>query len=357
MLIRRKAAYPVGLVVAALVLLAVPATGSADDPVTLRAHGAELAAAERSAQLELFALERRLETARAALAGVEERLSTVERDRETSRQQMRAAKRTLSVSETQLAAQVRALYVEDQPDVLAVFLGASSIEQALEDVDSLERTTDATNNVFEQARAARLKVARLLRSLTARSAELRVLRSAAAARTSELEQAESSRVSYIESLRTQQVLNEQQIAQAVAAAQTASAAASIETVKAEVAPSISSIGAEAVAPSPAPVPEPQPQPSPTPQAPVTKNGRRLTVVATAYMIHGSTATGIPTGPGVVAVDPSVIPLGTRMTIPGYGEGVAADTGSAIKGLRIDVWVANAAQAAQWNWQTVTITLH
>jgi 3D (Asp-Asp-Asp) domain-containing protein len=57
------------------------------------------------------------------------------------------------------------------------------------------------------------------------------------------------------------------------------------------------------------------------------------------------------------VDPTVIPLGTRMTIPGYGEAVAADIGSTIKGLRIDVWVSSAAEAAQWQWKTVTITLH
>ena len=53
----------------------------------------------------------------------------------------------------------------------------------------------------------------------------------------------------------------------------------------------------------------------------------MTVSATGYCLRGTTATGIPVGWGVVAVDPSVIPLGTRMTIPGYGEGVAADTGS------------------------------
>ena len=359
MLVRRKAASPLGLVVAALALLVVPATGLADDPAALQAQGAELAAAEKSAQLELFALERRLDSARTALAGVEQRLGAVERERATSRKELHAAKRTLSASERRLGDQVRALYVEEQPDVLAVFLGASSIEAALDDVDNLQRTTDATNSVLEQAKAARRKIARLLRSLTARRVELRSLRSAAAARASELEQAQASRVSYIADLRDQQVLNEQQIAQALAAAETANAAASIETAKAEVAPSISSIGADAVAqpPPPAAEPQPQPQPSPTPQAPVTKNGRQLTVVATAYTIRGTTATGIPTGPGVVAVDPSVIPLGTRMTIPGYGEGVAADTGSGIKGLRIDVWVATAAQAAQWNWQTVTITLH
>ena len=83
----------------------------------------------------------------------------------------------------------------------------------------------------------------------------------------------------------------------------------------------------------------------------------MTVVSTAYALTGTTATGIPVGPGIVAVDPSVIPLGTRMTIPGYGEGVAADTGGAIIGARIDVWVPTEAQAVTWGVRTVTITLH
>jgi 3D (Asp-Asp-Asp) domain-containing protein len=80
----------------------------------------------------------------------------------------------------------------------------------------------------------------------------------------------------------------------------------------------------------------------------------MTVYATGYCLKGTTATGLPVGPGIVAVDPTVIPLGTRMTIPGYGEGVAADTGSAIKGARIDVWISSCAQAAAFG-RTVTIT--
>jgi 3D (Asp-Asp-Asp) domain-containing protein len=92
-------------------------------------------------------------------------------------------------------------------------------------------------------------------------------------------------------------------------------------------------------------------------SPSTAAGAQLTVVATAYALQGTTATGIAVGPGVVAVDPAVIPLGTRMTIPGYGEGVAADTGGAIKGARIDVWVPTEAQAQAWGVRTVTITLH
>jgi 3D (Asp-Asp-Asp) domain-containing protein len=66
---------------------------------------------------------------------------------------------------------------------------------------------------------------------------------------------------------------------------------------------------------------------------------------------------MPVGWGVVAVDPSVIPLGTRLTIPGYGEGVAADTGGAIRGNRIDLWFPSLAKARAWGRRTVTITLH
>lgn len=52
--------------------------------------------------------------------------------------------------------------------------------------------------------------------------------------------------------------------------------------------------------------------------------------------YGVTATGVPLTKGIVAVDPSVIPLGTHMYIPGYGFGVAADTGGAIVGTIIDL---------------------
>src|ERR671912_24427 len=83
----------------------------------------------------------------------------------------------------------------------------------------------------------------------------------------------------------------------------------------------------------------------------------VTVTVTGYSIRGRTATGIPTAPGVVAVDPAVIPLGTRLTIPGYGEGIAADTGGAVQGNTIDVWFPTHAQALAWGRRTVTITVH
>lgn len=70
-------------------------------------------------------------------------------------------------------------------------------------------------------------------------------------------------------------------------------------------------------------------------------GRVLRMKATAYHPtdgdgRGITATGTKAGRGTVAVDPSVIPLGASVYIPGYGDAVAADTGGAIVGNRIDL---------------------
>lgn len=82
----------------------------------------------------------------------------------------------------------------------------------------------------------------------------------------------------------------------------------------------------------------------------------MTVDAVAYHLPGRTALGLPCRKGVVAVDPRVIPLGTRMHVPGYGRAIAADVGTAIKGRLIDVWMPSIAAARAWGRRTVTITI-
>ncbi len=77
--------------------------------------------------------------------------------------------------------------------------------------------------------------------------------------------------------------------------------------------------------------------------------------STAYTHTGhNTATGTRPAYGTIAVDPRVIPLGTRMYIPGYGYGVARDTGGAIKGNRIDVFFETRSEAIRWGRRSVTI---
>jgi len=85
----------------------------------------------------------------------------------------------------------------------------------------------------------------------------------------------------------------------------------------------------------------------------------ITMEATAYLPtdgggDGITATGIRARHGVVAVDPNVIPLGTRVYIPGYGEAIAADTGGDIIGNRIDVVLEDYGSAMQFGRRTVDV---
>lgn len=84
-----------------------------------------------------------------------------------------------------------------------------------------------------------------------------------------------------------------------------------------------------------------------------------TMEATAYLPwdgggDGITASGMPAQYGIAAVDTDVIPLGTRLYIPGYGEAIAADTGGAIVGDRIDLCMEDYGQAMDFGRRYVTV---
>lgn len=84
-----------------------------------------------------------------------------------------------------------------------------------------------------------------------------------------------------------------------------------------------------------------------------------TMEATAYTGDTTTATGVtpvrnPEGLSTIAVDPSIIPLGSKVYIPGYGEAIAADTGGAIKGHRIDLFLNSENECNNWGRQNVTL---
>jgi len=69
---------------------------------------------------------------------------------------------------------------------------------------------------------------------------------------------------------------------------------------------------------------------------------------------GQTASGMKPQVGVVAVDPKVIPLGTKLYVEGYGEAIAGDTGGAIKGMRIDVFLPDKDSCMKWGRRKVKV---
>ncbi|HSS19871.1 MAG TPA: 3D domain-containing protein [Pyrinomonadaceae bacterium] len=82
-------------------------------------------------------------------------------------------------------------------------------------------------------------------------------------------------------------------------------------------------------------------------------------VATAYSLRGRTASGRMVTRGLIAADPRVLPLGTRVRLdhPGYtGEYLVADTGGAIRGRRIDIWTPSTGEAMRFGRRTVKLTV-
>ena len=81
----------------------------------------------------------------------------------------------------------------------------------------------------------------------------------------------------------------------------------------------------------------------------------MVMECTAYTWTGQrTKSGTWPTVGTAAVDPEVIPLGTRLCIEGYGEAVALDTGGAVKGNVIDVYLPTEAECWQWGRQQVEV---
>jgi len=79
--------------------------------------------------------------------------------------------------------------------------------------------------------------------------------------------------------------------------------------------------------------------------------------ATAYTWTGNrTVTGTWPSRGTIAVDPTIIPLGTRLFVEGYGEGIAEDTGGAIQGHIIDLYMESEDECWDWGRRIVTVRI-
>jgi peptidoglycan DL-endopeptidase CwlO len=322
------------------VVISLLASGGAhaDDPASqadaLRANNTGLAAKSHQVLLRLYSLQSRLAQSAQRLEALEKRGAKLEEAQASAKSQLTIARESMTAAHSQLGERLRQLYIEGDVDPLAVLLGAESLDDALAAFDGLDRLAEQDQDIIEELTKARAALRTAISRLAARRAELRATLDQAEAAHASLARAQAQQNAYLASLRRQQDLNRSQISKL-----SAQAAASEERSE-----DISAGGGGGGGAAPPPGPPPQ-------------SGSKVTVSSTGYCLRGTTATGIPVGWGVIAVDPSFIPLGTRMFVPGYGEGVAADTGSAVKGAVIDVWFPTCAQALQWGWRTVTITLH
>jgi 3D (Asp-Asp-Asp) domain-containing protein len=337
---RAQSAAALAGLTAVLVLVAVSAAVAAGPGLkasSLQSQASVLHARAHHALLDLYALDTRLESAQARLASLESETARLRGQQALLSQQLTATRQTLTASQRLLAHNLRTLYEQGDTDPLTVVLGAQSLDDAVTQLDDMRRVADQSRQVVVLTSAAQIRLVRVRSTLVARRTALDAARASARQTTNDLIAARGQRLSFIAHLRSEQQLKAHQISILQLAAQHVEAKSQkLQAV------------ADAVSTRAPVAPE---------QVSAPASGRSITVSSTGYSLPGHASTGIPVGWGVVAVDPSLIPLGTRMTIPGYGEGVAADTGSAVRGATIDLWFPTLAQALAWGRRTVTITLH
>jgi 3D (Asp-Asp-Asp) domain-containing protein len=332
-----------------LVLASVSAAGAAGPGEALRHQVSSLTARTQSALLDLYAIDTRLHAAQTRLSALEAESVRLRNEQALLEQQIAATRRTLSVSRNALGNNLRMLYKQGDVNALAVVLGAQSLDDAVTRLDALSSVADESRQVVQVATQAQSRLETLRVSMLERRDRIDAAVADARHAANALAAAHSDRSAFISRLRSRQRLRLGQIAALQLAAtrvehksDALQAAATVEQQQQQQPVVVSGPPTALTAPAP---------------ASASGGGRTITVSSTGYSMPGRTATGMPTGWGVVAVDPSVIPLGTRLTIPSYGEGVAADTGGAVRGNAIDLWFPTLAQANAWGRRTVTITLH
>ncbi len=318
----------------AFLLFAALAVGAAHASrgSALGARDTQLPAHARAAVLSLYSLDQRFVTAKSRLDALRTQTATLRSEQMRLARQLAVARRGVVVAQSRLGARLRLLYEQGNVEPLEIVFGAKSLDEALSSLDNLSLATSQGTALVRQLKAARSNILLSRHALAVHGAELGQATAEARSEAMALTETRAARHAFISSLASERRLNHAEIDSLIAEAR----AARLRSERI----------AQAHTPQAAPAAL---QPS--------VHGRTITVTATGYSLGGRTASGLRAGWGIVAVDPSVIPLGTHMTIPGYGKAVAGDTGGSVVGAKVDLWFPTVLRAHAWGRRTVTIVIH
>lgn len=267
-------------------------------------------------------------------------------------------KRKLDIEQLLLNKRMRAMYTDGNSSYLEVLLGSHSISDFIGKVDITAKIIQYDNNIINNVKQHQSAVTLQKKNLDAENTNLQALKSdnqsSLVKLSSDINQ-EKTLLSNADAKEKQLIEDQRQKELAQAATVAAQKAQEIATQNAKnVAAQNTTLLASPSSPSSV-------TPSPTVSTGPATNGTSYTMEATAYSDYGFTASGStthrnPAGDSTIAVDINVIPIGTRVYVSGYGYAIAEDTGGAIKGNIIDVYLPTAAEASAWGRRTVTVTI-
>ncbi len=299
----------------------------------------------RQALTDLVSVDSKVNHYSSEIGSVQQRQVQVEAEVQAQQSRLAQVKQELADRQAVLAQRLRGTYKSDNSNYLGVVMDSENFSEFLNRVDAINKIAESDQQLINSINDAKKSVEDNLGSLSANEQELNSLVQNLSSARQGLVTARQQQQSVVDTIQGRKQANDAQLAQLQS--QAASIEAKMSQQQAQAAAAASNAAGNAAGDGGSAAGNYSPPPA---------TGASITVVATAYCMAGSTATGMPAGPGIIAVDPNVIPLGSRVHVSGYGDAIAADTGGAIVGNRIDVWLP-CSQAYAWGTRTVTVTIY
>ncbi len=321
--------------------LATPADGlgsTSQQIGDLEARSQELDADYRQALTDLVAVDSEVTRYSNEIAGTTQRQADIQASIREEQQRLDDYQSQLSDRQVALEKRLRSSYKSNDVGYLEVVMGAGDFSDFLNRVDMINYIADEDRQLITAVQDAKRGVEDKIASLSEKHNQLAGTIEQLSTAQSNLIAAQGRQQSVVDSLQNEKFANEGQLSQLQAEA--ASIEARMNQIQQQSAAAASGNDGAGYGGNTAPA----------------AGGSSFTMTATAYCLGGTTATGMPVGRGIIAVDPGVIPLGSRVYVSGYGDAIAADTGGAIGGNRIDVWLP-CGEAYAWGVRTVTVTVY
>ena len=312
----------------------------------LQSQGQSLDANYRQALSNLVSVDSQVNRQSAELDAETAKRAQIQASIKAGQQQLQQYQQQLTDRQDALDKRLRSSYKSDDTDYLSVVLGAENFSDFLNRMDAINTIAESDRQLIESFFDAKQKVQGDIDGLAGEQRELDSLISSLGTGQQNLAAARQQQQSVVDSLKSQKQANAGELAQLQSQAAGIEAKMNQIQLQSDSAGGDSGNGDSSSGGTT----------SGSGGGATAGSGTSITVLATAYCLAGTTATGMPTGMGIIAVDPRVIPLGSRVHVSGYGDAIAADTGGAIIGNRIDVWLP-CGQAYEWGSRTVTVTIY
>jgi peptidoglycan hydrolase CwlO-like protein len=302
----------------------------------LEARSQELDADYRQALTELVAVDSEVNRYNGDITEITQRRTDTQAAIAAEQQRLDEYQARLNERQGALEKRLRGTYKSNDVGYLDVVMGAGDFSDFLNRVDMINYIADEDHELIVAVQDAQKGIEDKIASLSAMQDQLAATIDELSGAQANLLDAQSRQQSFVSSLEYEKLAADGQLAQLQAEA------ASIESRMNQIQQQADygDGGGEYVENT----------------SPPAGGGSSFTAESTAYCLGGTTATGMPVGRGIIAVDPNVIPLGSRVHVSGYGDAIAADTGGAIHGNIVDVWLP-CGEAYAWGRRTVTITVY